>query len=131
MSMTTQCPDCGTRFRVTPQHLQSQQGLVRCGRCATVFDGFKALATLPEQVTSPPPAVVLPVPVVIPAEPAVNEALVTLHTPERENALAAPVETGLQVPDHIPLQPPAAPPRLADEPQAAKTPLSRRWRWRP
>ena len=119
MSMTTQCPDCGTRFRVTPQHLQSQQGLVRCGRCATVFDGFKALATLPEQVSSSSSqVVVLPVPVVMPEEPAVNEALVTLHTPERENALAAPVETGLQVPDHIPLQPPAAPPRLADEPQA-------------
>ena len=116
MSMTTQCPDCGTRFRVTPQHLQSQQGLVRCGRCATVFDGFKALATLPEQVTSPPPAVVLPVPVVIPEEPAVNEALVTLQTPERENALPASVETGLQVPDAAPLQSPAAHLLLADEP---------------
>ena len=53
MSMTTQCPDCSTRFRVTPQQLQSQQGLVRCGRCAKVFDGFKALATLPEQALSP------------------------------------------------------------------------------
>lgn len=118
MSMTTQCPDCGTRFRVTPQHLQSQQGLVRCGRCATVFDGFKALATLPEQVTSPPPVAVLPVPVVIPEEPAVNEALVTLQTPERENALPASVETGLQVPDVAPLQSPAAPLLLADELQA-------------
>jgi len=119
MSMTTQCPDCGTRFRVTPQHLQSQQGLVRCGRCATVFDGFKALATLPEQVSSSSSqVVVLPVQVVMPEEPAVNEALVKLHTPELENALPASVETGLQVPDAAPLQPPAAPPRLADEPQA-------------
>lgn len=46
MSMTTQCPSCGTTFRVTPPQLQSQHGMVRCGRCATVFDGFKALATL-------------------------------------------------------------------------------------
>lgn len=118
MSMTTQCPDCGTRFRVTPQHLQSQQGLVRCGRCATVFDGFKALATLPEQVPSPPPVVVLPVPVVIPAEPAVNEAQVTSHAPKRENALATSAEAELQVPDATPLQSPAALPRLADEPKA-------------
>jgi predicted Zn finger-like uncharacterized protein len=50
MSMTTQCPSCGTTFRVTPPQLQSQHGMVRCGRCATVFDGFKALATLPEEV---------------------------------------------------------------------------------
>ncbi len=50
MSMTTQCPSCDTTFRVTPQQLQAQHGMVRCGRCATVFDGFKALATLPVAV---------------------------------------------------------------------------------
>jgi hypothetical protein len=33
--------------------LQAQHGSVRCGRCATVFDGFKALATLP---AAPAPA---------------------------------------------------------------------------
>ena len=54
MSMTTQCPSCSTTFRVTPQQLQSQQGMVRCGRCATVFDGFKALATMPEEVRPEP-----------------------------------------------------------------------------
>ena len=54
MSMTTQCPSCSTTFRVTPQQLQSQQGMVRCGRCATVFDGFKSLATLPEEVRAEP-----------------------------------------------------------------------------
>jgi len=46
MSMITQCPSCGTTFRVTPQQLQAQHGVVRCGRCAHVFDGFKTLATL-------------------------------------------------------------------------------------
>jgi hypothetical protein len=54
----------------------------------------------------------------MPEEPAVNEALVTSHTPERENALPASVETGSQVPDAAPLQSPAVPPLLADEPQA-------------
>ena len=46
MSMATKCPACGTTFRVTPQQLQAQHGMVRCGRCANVFDGFKMLATL-------------------------------------------------------------------------------------
>jgi len=46
MSMITQCPACGTSFRVTPPQLQAQHGMVRCGRCAHVFDGFATLATL-------------------------------------------------------------------------------------
>jgi predicted Zn finger-like uncharacterized protein len=46
MSIVTKCPSCGTTFRVTPQQLQAQHGMVRCGRCASVFDGFKTLATL-------------------------------------------------------------------------------------
>lgn len=46
--MITQCPACGTHFRVTPEQLQVHQGQVRCGRCATVFDGLRALAALPE-----------------------------------------------------------------------------------
>ena len=46
MSMSTQCPACGTAFRVTPPQLQAQHGMVRCGRCAHVFDGFETLATL-------------------------------------------------------------------------------------
>ena len=45
MSMITQCPACGTAFRVTPPQLQAQHGMVRCGRCAQVFDGFETLAT--------------------------------------------------------------------------------------
>src|SRR3954465_3007536 len=64
MSIVTQCPSCGTKFRVTPPQLQAQHGMVRCGRCAQVFDGFKTLATLPD---TPPadltPAVVEPAPV--------------------------------------------------------------------
>ncbi len=48
MSIITQCPGCGTMFRVTPPQLQAQHGMVRCGQCATVFDGFKTLKTLPD-----------------------------------------------------------------------------------
>ena len=50
MTMVAKCPSCGTLFRVTPQQLQAHHGQVRCGLCMTVFDGFKALATLPDPV---------------------------------------------------------------------------------
>jgi predicted Zn finger-like uncharacterized protein len=46
MSMITKCPSCSTTFRVTPPQLQAQRGMVRCGRCTMVFDGFQTLATL-------------------------------------------------------------------------------------
>jgi len=85
MSMTTQCPSCATTFRVTPQQLQSQHGMVRCGRCAMVFDGFKALATLPEESRAEPAVkrIADPIPVVqapaqeitaVPPEPAPEAA---------------------------------------------------------
>ncbi len=50
MSMVTQCPNCDTLFRVTPQQLQKRQGRVRCGRCLEVFDGFHSLSAEPERV---------------------------------------------------------------------------------
>ena len=59
MSIVTQCPGCGTRFRVTPPQLQAQHGMVRCGRCANVFDGFKTLATL-EDTSADDPGVTNP-----------------------------------------------------------------------
>jgi predicted Zn finger-like uncharacterized protein len=81
MSIATQCPSCGTTFRVTPPQLQAQHGMVRCGRCAQVFDGFKTLATLPDAPpanTEPPPVAhasepVAPAPAA-PAEPAAEVA---------------------------------------------------------
>ncbi len=50
MSMITRCPSCSTLFRVTQEQLQAHNGQVRCGSCKTVFDGFKALASLPDPV---------------------------------------------------------------------------------
>lgn len=55
MSMVTRCPSCETLFRVTAEQLQAHEGQVRCGRCMIVFDGFKGLATLPEQAPSETP----------------------------------------------------------------------------
>lgn len=38
MSIITQCPECATQFRASPQQLRASQGWVRCGHCDAVFD---------------------------------------------------------------------------------------------
>jgi len=43
MSLTTRCPVCGTAFRVLREQLAARGGRVRCGKCATVFDGVASL----------------------------------------------------------------------------------------
>lgn len=43
MSLVTRCPVCGTAFRVQPGQLSARGGKVRCGKCASVFDGVAAL----------------------------------------------------------------------------------------
>ena len=53
MSLVTKCSSCGTTFRVTSQQLQAHNGRVRCGNCMTVFDGLRALVTLPDTAQEP------------------------------------------------------------------------------
>lgn len=57
--MRTRCPNCDTRFRVTPEQLKIRQGQVRCGQCRKVFD---ALESLEEEITPPPAATPEPEP---------------------------------------------------------------------
>ncbi len=47
--MVTSCPSCATTFRVSHDQLKARQGKVRCGKCETVFDAFKTLASLPDE----------------------------------------------------------------------------------
>ncbi len=51
--MFTQCPECGTVFRVTATVLRAAQGQVRCGVCDASFD---ALRYLSDSVDGPPAA---------------------------------------------------------------------------
>lgn len=84
MSMITRCPACSTAFRVTPPQLQAQHGMVRCGRCAHVFDGFETLAT---QRDDPPP------------EPGVRPVIAAPGPepePKAESAARSPVATAPQ-----------------------------------
>ncbi|MEI2418613.1 DUF3426 domain-containing protein [Orrella sp. JC864] len=41
--MTTRCPQCGAAFRVAADQLRVRNGLVRCGNCRAVFDGYDCL----------------------------------------------------------------------------------------
>jgi predicted Zn finger-like uncharacterized protein len=94
MSMVTRCPSCNTIFRVTPQQLQAQQGKVRCGRCMLVFDGFKGLATLPDQagagLQSPPADVAASLQSPAVEEPVVPEAVVPSAPEPASSQVAGP-----------------------------------------
>lgn len=52
----TQCPACATRFNVSEAQLAAREGLVRCGRCETVFNARDHL--LPDE---PSPQLSLPI----------------------------------------------------------------------
>tara|TARA_Y100001936_G_scaffold237184_1_gene267450 strand:+ start:6743 stop:7510 length:768 start_codon:yes stop_codon:yes gene_type:complete len=54
MALVTRCPNCTAVFKVAPQHLQMQEGVVRCGCCLKVFNGYRDLATLQEVDTNKP-----------------------------------------------------------------------------
>ena len=43
MNAVTQCPECGTRFKVSQAQLDMHQGMVRCGRCQAIFNATKPL----------------------------------------------------------------------------------------
>lgn len=79
--LATRCPSCGTAFKVAADQLRLRRGLVRCGVCATVFDGVAnqwaaddaAPAAAPVGLPATPPAgggqVFVQAPVVAPAPP--------------------------------------------------------------
>ena len=51
--MHTRCPECRTTFVVKPGQLQARDGLVRCGRCLTVFRAEKNRVAKTSGKTSP------------------------------------------------------------------------------
>ncbi len=48
MALVTLCPGCGTTYKIIPEQLQAQSGLVRCGKCQVIFNGFATLITIDE-----------------------------------------------------------------------------------
>lgn len=41
IELTTQCPQCDDRFDVSLPQLQQRKGLIRCARCAHIFDAYE------------------------------------------------------------------------------------------
>jgi len=97
MALATQCPHCGTTFRVAHDQLKLRSGLVRCGACKEIFNGIEHLlpaevppAPTPLPETMPPAAQATSEP----AEQEMNEAVpgasdtaptpAASHTPEDE-----------------------------------------------
>lgn len=75
MSLVTRCPKCHSDFVVKLEQLQALDGLVRCGACAHIFDGFASLQsqlpTLTQRPASPAEASAVLKPRTEPVEPAV------------------------------------------------------------
>lgn len=97
MSLITRCPKCHSDFVVKLEQLQALDGLVRCGTCAHIFDGFATLESQLPTLTQRPgvePAVpVVPaVPVAKAPEPAVLRHRVERSEPfeRREQEIPEP-----------------------------------------
>jgi predicted Zn finger-like uncharacterized protein len=56
MSVVTQCPECGTRFKASQAQLDAYHGMVRCGRCHAAFNAIEQL-----QGDEPSPQLDLPI----------------------------------------------------------------------
>ncbi|VFR66410.1 Probable transmembrane protein [plant metagenome] len=59
MVMNTRCPQCGATFKVQAEQLRLRGGLVRCGNCAAVFDGYACLTSADEPLPRRQPPAVL------------------------------------------------------------------------
>lgn len=62
MSLVTRCPKCANSFLIEIEQLRAHDGLVRCGDCSNIFDGYAHLEsklpvlTRKVQVDEPAPA---------------------------------------------------------------------------
>nr|WP_294866917.1 DUF3426 domain-containing protein [uncultured Pseudogulbenkiania sp.] len=67
MTHTTQCPGCQTRFKVSDAQLAVANGLVRCGRCAHVFNATEHMIVAEPPLLAPTPPVPPPPAPAVPA----------------------------------------------------------------
>lgn len=72
--LVAKCPQCGSVFRLAPQHLQAARGWVQCGMCGNVF--HSGIKPAPVEETAAPAAQ-------IPAEPAPAQTDETGDMPSR------------------------------------------------
>lgn len=60
--LIAKCPQCGSTFRLTPQHLQAAKGWVQCGMCGNVFHSGINTAARETEATAPETEVSAPTP---------------------------------------------------------------------
>lgn len=119
MASITQCPACGTRFRVVPDQLKISQGWVRCGKCSEVFDARSAMGVaVPAGARTPTAAVPSQVSIVLRQESREVLEPEPVPTPPVPAPVAAPVPEPImaQVPTPEPEPSPGAAPMEADVP---------------
>ena len=134
MALATQCPHCGTMFRVASDQLKLRGGIVRCGACQEIFDGSASLVDLDALPVRAPAAPETPVVAETPAVADVPEVADATEAPDALADVAAtpdlPVNADIPAadvpepePEPEPVDEPAAPPATpaapADEVEAA------------
>lgn len=53
MTDITRCPHCTTHFKITEEQRNAHDGMVRCGKCQTVFNAVENLYVPPSQLDLP------------------------------------------------------------------------------
>lgn len=106
MALATQCPHCGTQFRVAADQLKLRGGIVRCGACQQIFDGNSALIDL---AAGPAPVVAAPA-----------------DTPVDVSSPDTSLDTSPATVDETPVETlaPVSEPAVPQEPELAPTPAS-------
>lgn len=111
MSLVTRCPKCHSDFVVKLEQLQALDGLVRCGGCAHIFDGFASLQSqLPTLTQRPDANPIRSVSGVAASRPSLSasrtaEPSVLRHRAERlESPRSSPV-LDVSNPSHFPVEP--------------------------
>ncbi|WP_024303917.1 DUF3426 domain-containing protein [Pseudogulbenkiania sp. MAI-1] len=116
MTHTTQCPGCQTRFKVSDAQLAVANGLVRCGRCAHVFNATEHMIVAEPPVLTPTPTPPRPAEPPAPARTRDPADDFELELPDFDPLSAA---TPDEPPSSEPASAPHAPPAAAPTPAAA------------
>jgi predicted Zn finger-like uncharacterized protein len=110
----TQCPECGTVFRVTATVLRAAQGQVRCGVCDANFDALRFLTDAMDAEPAPPQPAATPPPPPAPAAPPAPPVARAPQSPAPAPAAPAPAAPAARpVPAAPTARPVPAPPAAA------------------
>jgi len=117
----TQCPECSTRFKVSEEQLSAHNGMVRCGRCSTVFNATEHLHD-----DEPSPQLTLPI---APPEEQASTPEQTSDISDQAASDTPPIQSASEETETLAQQVLFHEEPPADE-NAEPVPTPRRWPWR-